>query len=226
MMMMMMMMMMMSFWIIFSLCPAGKRPSRGAPPTPAERPRHARPTRQHKVLSAKGQASTPNSASGGRRTDPSRGRIDRSPGTEEIAGGGGVSSIFGGVSLQRFCLSCLLVGVSIVWKAFFSGNRTLYHPPRGYSIRIPGYFRSAVESDSVRTGQWFEPCLLSFFFVVCFFLHYLLPPFFFGVPHFFSLFVERWACPRSSFVPGTYFLWCCRGAVRYIHTYIMRTAVL
>ena len=45
-------------------------PSATGPPVVA-RPRHACPTRRHKVSSAKGRAPTPNSASGERRKEPS-----------------------------------------------------------------------------------------------------------------------------------------------------------
>ena len=56
-----------------SVCPAEDRllPSATGPPA-AARLCHARPTWQHKVLSAKERAPTPNSANGGRLKEPSR----------------------------------------------------------------------------------------------------------------------------------------------------------
>ena len=47
------------------VCPVVERLSRAA------RMRHARPTRRHKILSGRGRAPTPNSASGDRRKEPS-----------------------------------------------------------------------------------------------------------------------------------------------------------
>ena len=57
-------------------------PSATRPPA-AGRPRHARPTRRHKVLSANGPQHQTRRAGGvERRKEPCRGRLARSPGTE------------------------------------------------------------------------------------------------------------------------------------------------
>ena len=71
-------------------------PSAAKPPA-AARTRHARPTRQHKVSSAKEPAPSSHLASRGRRKEPSRGRLARSPGKGRISRKGGVSNMFGGV---------------------------------------------------------------------------------------------------------------------------------
>ena len=66
-------------------------PSATRPPA-AARQRHGYPTWQHNVPSAEQQAPTPNSASGGRRKELSRGRLAHSPGKEPIRRGEGFPS--------------------------------------------------------------------------------------------------------------------------------------
>ena len=101
------------------------------------RPCHARPTAAKGVIGKKKRTPTPNSASGGGRKEPSRGRLARSPGKEWVPGEGGVSNIFGDVSLP--CFSCPCLGFPFE----FFGDGTLSSPgdfifvsPREKSVRL------------------------------------------------------------------------------------------
>ena len=82
--------------------------------TIAPRPPHMA---AQKEFSTNERAPTLNSASGGRRKEPSRGRLVRSPGKERIPGVGGLS-IISEALLSRDSFSCPLVGVSIVCRSW------------------------------------------------------------------------------------------------------------
>ena len=136
----------------------------------------------------------------------------------------------GGRGFQYFqcfpgIFSCPLSGVSIVWKASFPGNRTL-SSPAVYFFVSPGivYFGSAVrESDSVPTGQWFEPRLLLFisFFCVGFSMTSLF--LFFSGRQFF-LFLIFWDTIFSP--PGIFFFVPVRSFFLYSSGYVLRFSVV
>ena len=102
------------------------------------RPCHARPTAAKGVIGKKKRTPTPNSASGGGRKEPSRGRLARSPGKEWVPGEGGVSNIFGDVSLP--CFSCPCLGFPLHGRRFLRGWYTIIPPPPGYVFVSPAIF--------------------------------------------------------------------------------------
>ena len=67
---------------------------------------------------------------GGRGKEPSRQRVARYPARGRIRGKGGVSDIFGGVSLPVYLVSCPLLGVSIARNAFLFRGWNNAIPPR------------------------------------------------------------------------------------------------
>ena len=160
---------------------------------PAARGRATAPralhTAGHTVLSAKERVPTPYSASGERRKEPCGGRLARSPGKERIPEDGRVFNIVGGVSLAGF-FSCPLFGVSLVRKTFFffQGWNIITHPPGIFFSHPQVFWFSGRTSDSVPTGQWFEPRLPSiffFFFFMGFSFSFLFFFFFCGTYSFF-----------------------------------------
>ena len=98
----------------------------GSPAAP--RPRHAHPTRQHKVSSTKERVSTPTSASGVRGKEPSLGRLARSLERSGPAG----SERF--PTFQEVFPSRFSFFVSPVWgvhcvEGVFPPGMEKYHPP-------------------------------------------------------------------------------------------------
>ena len=130
-------------------------------PLEAAEPRHARPTRQHEMLSAKERVPAPNSATGG---------VERSPpgevllGPRERSGSPGREgfSIFSEALFSRDCFLSFSFGFSVVWKTFFRGWKL--SSPREYIVVFPGILLGGRASSLLPTGHWFEPRLLSSFF--------------------------------------------------------------
>ena len=114
------------------------------------------------VLLAKERAPTPNATSGGRRKEPSRGRLARSPGKERIPGEGGVSNIFGGVSLPGMFFRSPVRSFNCM-EGVFCGDGTLSSPPVILFSCPRVFWINGRASDSVPTNQWFEPRLQSSF---------------------------------------------------------------
>ena len=174
--------MVVSLWTFQDLL--GFSATRGAPALPratrppaAARPSHARPTRQPSVFPAKGGAPPPNSASGGRREAPSRGRV---PGKQGDPPGKERFPSFLAAFASRGCFFRPHFWVSICMEGLFFLGMVHYAPP-GYlffaspfffygqkwicfpRVSPPFYFSSAVNRLA------FEPHGLSSFFFLFFF---------------------------------------------------------
>ena len=135
-------------------------------PPHSPRPQH-RGTAAHMAAQSdigEERAPTPNSASGGRREEPSRGRLARSPRARS-----GSPGREGFKHFRRFLppgiyfrVPCL--GLQLYWWAFFPGMEHYYPPSPGDIFSYPRVFGlSGRVPDSLRTGQWLKPRLLFFF---------------------------------------------------------------
>ena len=158
-----MMVMVKSEWLVrtipVSVCPEGERLCRGPPDTLLPQDRATPIAHGSTRFYGRKNGSRPNSASRRHLTDPSRGRLGRSPGEERTPGEGGVITIFGGVSLTGIVFVCPVWGFICMVRRVFFGDGTL-RSPLGIFSPVPVNFGSAVESDSVPKRQWPEPRLL------------------------------------------------------------------
>ena len=154
-----------SWYIRFSMPRGGTAFSSATGPPATARPRHARHTWQHKVSSAKERAQCQTRRAGG---------VERSPPGDSVRGARERSGSPGreGVQRCRRGFPPVIFFVSPVWgfNSFFFRGWPIIIPPPGIFFSYHRVFGlSDRASDSVPTGQWFEPRLPPFaFFFACF----------------------------------------------------------